>query len=508
MPLLSEAMLPCLLALPLIVAVRADARGGWGLAGVLGTVELLLAVVMWVLAFASPHATELFMLRPLNMTLLVLIAFIALVVLRYARGNLEGDPDNVRFLRWLTLTRLAVMVTVTSNNLVLFWLSWTGISLGLHQLLMFYPERPRAVLAAHKKFILARIAELFLAAAFCLLYDAHHTLQISTLLAAYGDQAAGFQDHAAALLLALVAIIKCAQLPVHGWLIQVVEAPTPVSALLHAGLINLGGFLLLLFAPLFDASGAARWLVLAVAGPSAVLAALVMSTRISVKVRLAWSTTAQMGLMLVECALGLHELALLHLLAHSCYKAYAFLSSGNAVNDWLQEELAARSAPGVPALAIAAVTSLALVGGYAYLFRLAPPVAPWLLIGFTAFVLLVTCMGYGRRRPLASGIMAVSLLILAYTLAKLSVGALLPGGPSHYSSLQDAWICALDAALFMTFMALQLWPGHSLMRRLFITLNAGFYLDEWMTRATLRLWPIHLPRAGRKPLYSSRELTS
>jgi NAD(P)H-quinone oxidoreductase subunit 5 len=135
-------------------------------------------------------------------------------------------------------------------------------------------------------------------------------------------------EQLAALLIASAAMVKCAQFPMHGWLIQVVEAPTPVSALLHAGVINLGGFLLLM-APLMRHADLANWLLLIVAGLTCVAAALITMTRVSVKVLLAWSTVAQMGLMLVECALGQYGLALLHLVAHSCYKAYAFLAAGS-----------------------------------------------------------------------------------------------------------------------------------------------------------------------------------
>ena len=94
---------------------------------------------------------------------------------------------------------------------------------------------------------------------------------------------------------------------------------------------SFGGFLLMLFAPLIMAVDEARYLLILVAAPSMVFASLVMTTRISIKVRLAWSTCAQMGLMLVECALGLFDLALLHLFAHSLYKAHAFLNAGSAV---------------------------------------------------------------------------------------------------------------------------------------------------------------------------------
>ncbi len=138
---------------------------------------------------------------------------------------------------------------------------------------------------------------------------------------------------ASAVLLVMAVIFRTALLPVHGWLIQVMEAPTPVSALLHAGVVNLGGFVLMRFAPMLDQANAARILLLIFALATAVLAGIVMLTRISIKVRLAWSTVAQMGFMLLECALGLYTLAALHLIGHSLYKAHAFLSASEGVRD-------------------------------------------------------------------------------------------------------------------------------------------------------------------------------
>src|SRR5690606_20955596 len=139
-------------------------------------------------------------------------------------------------------------------------------------------------------------------------------------------------------LVALAAILKTAQLPLHGWLIQVMEAPTPISALLHAGVVNLSGFVLLRMAPMLAQSDIAQALLVIVGSLSAALAALVMLTRISIKIRLAWSTCAQMGFMLMEIGLGLYELALLHLLAHSLYKAYSFLSAGDAVEQTVRQD--------------------------------------------------------------------------------------------------------------------------------------------------------------------------
>jgi NAD(P)H-quinone oxidoreductase subunit 5 len=123
----------------------------------------------------------------------------------------------------------------------------------------------------------------------------------------------------------------------HGWLIQVVSALTPISALLHAGIINLGDYLLLLFSPLLNDVPIALWLLLIVAGLITMAATLVKMTRISIKVRLVWSTIAQMSFMMLECTLSFCELALLHLTAHSCYKAPAFLASGDTVHHYLRK---------------------------------------------------------------------------------------------------------------------------------------------------------------------------
>ncbi len=126
-------------------------------------------------------------------------------------------------------------------------------------------------------------------------------------------------------------MLKTAAFPLHGWLTEVMEAPTPVSALLHAGIINAGGFLLIRTAELVQASPGAMAALVMIGGLTALFGAAVMLTQSAIKTALAWSTVAQMGFMLLQCGLGLWALALLHIVAHSLYKAHAFLSSGGAV---------------------------------------------------------------------------------------------------------------------------------------------------------------------------------
>ncbi|BDX04786.1 NADH dehydrogenase subunit L [Planctobacterium marinum] len=425
----------------------------------------------------------LFKFTTVNSIILPLVMFIAMIILRFSHNYLSAEACYPRFFRWMMLTLTAVSVTLLTNHLVIFLLSWVAISLCLHKLLTLYPERPRAILAAHKKFILARLAELCLLGAFALLYMAHQTLFIDELLTNIGTGSA-YLEHTAAVLIALAALIKCAQLPVHGWLIKVVEAPTPVSALLHAGIINLGGYLLILFSPLIEFSAYGRWTLLVIAGISTLLASLILLTRVSVKVRLAWSTSAQMGLMLIECALGLYSLALLHLVAHSLYKAFAFLNSGNAVNEQLQQELSGKLRAPARYWLPAGAFSLAVIAGAFTLFHEQGPIAPWVLLWMGITILMAT------SAQKSTAVIAAVVLTGCYVLLKTSFGQFFDGQGITFLSAEDVFACLVFINMFVFGLHLRFAHHKPWVQRLSAALFAGLYLDEWFTRSTLRFWPV------------------
>ncbi|MFT6967858.1 MAG: NAD(P)H-quinone oxidoreductase subunit 5 [Cellvibrionaceae bacterium] len=493
-------MLAHALVLGALLCVKSQKR--WQIAEVTLLLNLVIALSLLGLSLAKGDlelSNNWLRASGMSLIVMVLISFIGLIVLRYARRNLAGDRDNARFLLWYLATLLAVSVTISANHLVIFGFSWAAISLSLNQLLLFYPERPRAALAAHKKFLSARLSEALLFGAFALLFNQHNSFDISVILAHYqSTMTITGLDQLAALLIAMVALIKCAQLPLHGWLIQVVEAPTPVSALLHAGIINLGGFLLLLFSPLLSVAPIAQWLLLIVAGLSTVVATLVMMTRISIKVRLAWSTIAQMGLMLLQCALGLYELALLHLIAHSCYKAHAFLASGDAVNHFLRKRYVQVPLPSALSWAAAfacvvTVASLVIaVSGW-------PPVfSPWVLITIALTSLLTYHLNASNRRLKAQAFMVAGSGLLAYSFFSFVLAKLIPDTTPEFSLAADIWVSTLFIVMFTVFLLLQNAAHLKTQRNWFISLNAGFYLDEWATRFTLRLWPVALPTTQGK----------
>lgn len=449
----------------------------------------------------------LFHISAFKAVLLALVALLAVVIWRYSAVALAGENDKPRFMRALAITLASVTITLLSNHLVLFWLGWVAISFSLQQLLLFYPERPRAQLAAHKKALSARFGEVLLATAFVLLYlqfDSANIQHITGQLASVTHTTPLM--HSAAVLLVLVALLKCAQLPLHGWLIQVVEAPTPVSALLHAGIINLGGILLLLFSPLMSLSDIASIILLIAALLSTVLAALIMTTRVSIKVRLAWSTVAQMGLMLVEIALGLYTLALLHLLAHSCYKAYAFLHSGNAVNHYLAAQLAEPTEPKVIHWLSALVLALMFVSLSDMLLPFGS-LSSGILVMLAATMVILPAISRADSRRLLRVLLAslyVGGLLALYLTGKATLTSIVPQ-TAHLSQAADLFASTMFVVLFVVAVMLRYHASKPGLNRVFVWLNAGGYLDEWATRITLKIWPYNARAVNTETIKAKQE---
>lgn len=327
--------------------------------------------------------------------MLVLVTFVGWIVLRYAATYLDGEDRQGAFMGWLAGTLAAVLMLVQAGDLVTLSAAWVAMSLCLHRLLLFYPNRVQARRAARKKFIVARIGDVALVSSAVLLTTGYHTTNIAGILrdASMGEApevaliAAGF--------LAIAAILKSAQFPTHGWLTEVMEAPTPVSALLHAGVINAGGFLMIRFADVMLLAPGVLAVLVMIGGFTALLGGLAMLAQPAVKTSLAWSTIAQMGFMILECGLALFPLALLHIVAHSLYKAHAFLSSGSAVDN-----VAAIRRPG----------PVAIPGGSAVLRAFAVAIAIYAVIGLA--------FGLDGKSPQALALGGILIFGVAYLIAQ------------------------------------------------------------------------------------------
>jgi len=307
-------------------------------------------------------------LDALSATMLSMISILAFVILKFSKNYMDGDSRKNVFLGRLSVTIASVQMLVLSGNLFQILIFWVITSICLHYLLVFYRHRPQAIAAARKKFMVARMGDLSLAVAFALLYASFGTGELNDI---FTDVASGVVFSSsmtwATILMVVAALLKSAQFPTHGWLIEVVETPTPVSSLLHAGLLNAGPFLMVRFSYLMNESTSASMLLIIVGGLTALFASVVYLTQPSIKVSLGYSSVAHMGFSLLLCGLGVYSAAILHVVGHSFYKAHAFLSSGSVIESIKSNKAKYAKRIGNPlliALSIIAALSIFMVGAY------------------------------------------------------------------------------------------------------------------------------------------------
>ncbi|WP_295854265.1 NADH-quinone oxidoreductase subunit L [uncultured Xylophilus sp.] len=499
MPPMSLLLAACGLLPPLLMLAALPRRSAvtptaaWGRFRVLASAALACTALGLVLQLAGvrvPEATVPGLGFTLNgQWVAVLVQLLGMTIGVFSSRYLQGEPGQPRYVGALAGVLAAVQVLLLADHWLVLIAAWAAIGLVLRRLLCFYRDRPFALLAAHKKRVADRGADLLLIAAAALAWNAVGSGAWPALWRHLEAGAPSFALQASAVCLALAVVLRTALLPVHGWLIQVMEAPTPVSALLHAGVVNLGGFVLIRFAPLLEAVPAARWLLVVAGVVTACLAGLVMLTRISIKVRLAWSTVAQMGFMVMECGLGLYGLALLHLIGHSVYKAHTFLAASGIVEETRLRAMRSVAAPAVASVLIAPVLAVAVTAALAALWPWAAWPLWWSGVLGLAWAPLLWWPAErwpeapGAGRLLLGGVATVAVLVLAAL-----VGHGMPFGV-HDVPYTPAGVTALAALA-------ALYAGLALMRTRPAALAAwrrrsyaGFYVDEFVTRAALRLWP-------------------
>ncbi len=462
----------------------------------LGLAASVAAAGLQALSPEPPSWGGMVAITPLSATLAVLVQGLAAVIAsfsgRYLQGDVQGLVGQRRYAVALAGVLASVQVLLLADHWVMLIAAWAAVGACLQRLLCFYGNRPFALLAAHKKRLADRMADVLLIGAAALAWHevgSGSLTQLAQHAAQHVAQAtASAALQASAVLLVLAVVLRTALLPVHGWIIQVMEAPTPVSALLHAGVVNLGGWVLIRQSALIEASPIARWLLVGVGLTTALLAGMVMMTRISIKVRLAWSTVAQMGFMVMECGLGLYTLATLHLIGHSLYKAHAFLSSSGAVQQTRLQGMRGANLPAAWSVWLAPVLALTLVAGMQA--AMAAPSWPWwwtavLASAWAPLMWAPEHVRAGRSSALVLGVGAcmVAGLTLLATLAHA-----LPLGVVDAPHDAAGWLAALAMALmYVALVVLQRWPRKLVVWRRWS--YAGFYVDEVYTRAALSLWP-------------------
>ncbi len=336
--------------------------------------------------FSSGYAWGSLYLDPLQSVMAVAVAGISFVVHVYAVRYMAEETGYARFYILLDLMTGTILLMVAAGDLVTLLIAWHGIGVLLYFLLGHDLERPPAQRYAFWTFFTYRLGDLPLILATVLLYKAYGTFSLPQLferIAAMPDAYHVFGlslTVVVALLIALSAFARSAQFPLHTWLPYTMEGPTPVSALMHAGIVNAGGFIINRFAPVFVHAGGVLHLIFAVGLITAVMGSILMLTQNDIKKSLGYSTMGQMGFMFVECGVGAFSLAIYHLIAHGLFKGTLFLGAGGMIGE-------ARKQDGVPHDDI-----------YTFVVERKPATSrlPWMLAAMVTVVMPFLVLGISR----------------------------------------------------------------------------------------------------------------
>jgi NADH:ubiquinone oxidoreductase subunit 5 (subunit L)/multisubunit Na+/H+ antiporter MnhA subunit len=366
----------------------------------------------------------LFGLDRLAAVVALLTAGISFAVQTYARRYMDGDAAIRRFFRDMGLMAGAILVMVGAANALVFAAGWVGSSLALASLVAHRRDWAAARASARRTVTFLGIGDAALVLAALGAVATFGTADITAMAAAATARAGEPMVVALSLLLVVAALAKSAQLPLAGWLPETMTAPTPVSALMHAGFVNAGGYLLARFADVFVAQPALLALLFTVGAATALVGSLAMLVQSDVKRALGWSTVGQMGFMVMQCGLGAFAAAIYHLVAHGIFKATLFLGAGSVVQEarTLANAPAARVKGRVPP-AVAAVSALAALAVAALPLWVAPGVVlsgPGLLLASFALMASVHALVVWNRHPRGvaparwPGVLVVALGLVVY----------------------------------------------------------------------------------------------
>ena len=288
-----------------------------------------------------------FYMDRLSAVMMVLITGVTSLIYRYSLGYLYQDRGYRRYLGMLAITTSVLLCMVSSANLMMLFIFWQMLPWLLFLLAHNHAHGP-TLAGASNTFALLRLSDVAFLAGIVLAYSLYGTIEFQTLFIRAAETpvtlslwpALGWNmDGATAvgLLIFVGAMGKSAQFPLHTWLPRSLYAPTPIHALLHAGIINAGGFLLNRLAPLYGLSSTALHVIFIIGMLTAILGATMMLTQNDIKKTLGFSTIGQMGYMIMECGLGAFSLAVFHLIAHGLFKGTVFLNCGNVIHKARQE---------------------------------------------------------------------------------------------------------------------------------------------------------------------------
>ncbi|WP_457600247.1 NADH-quinone oxidoreductase subunit 5 family protein [Hydrogenivirga sp.] len=282
-----------------------------------------------------------FRVDALSVVMSLTVSGISFIVHAYSVRYMKDDEGYTRFFALLDLITFSILLTVLAGNLILLFIGWHLVGVFLYFLLSHNIRSSEASRFALWTFLAHRAGDIPLLLAIILLYRNFGTFNIGEL----GEKLVGGNNvgnvELVGVLIVLSAFAKSAQFPLHVWLPYTMGGPTPVSALMHAGIVNAGGFLINRFAPVFYNAEIGLHLAFWVGLITALLGSTLMLMQNDIKRALGYSTVGQMGYMIMECGLGAFALAVYHLIAHGIFKATLFMGSGSVIHE-------ARKDPNIP----------------------------------------------------------------------------------------------------------------------------------------------------------------
>jgi NADH-quinone oxidoreductase subunit L len=288
----------------------------------------------WIAAGSFSSALE-FRLDPLSAVMVLVVTGVGFLIHVYSLGYMHGDGAEWRFFAYLNLFLVAMLCLVLGANLLVVFLGWEGVGLCSYLLIGFWYTKEAPPAAGLKAFLVNRVGDFAFLVGLLLLARTFGTLDIAEILARAPRELVpgGHLVTAIALLLFIGATGKSAQIPLHVWLPDAMEGPTPVSALIHAAtMVTAGVYLVARMHVLYLMAPTALTVVAVIGLATALMAATIAVTQTDVKRVLAYSTISQLGYMFLGCGVGAFTAAVFHLMTHAFFKALLFLGSGSVIH--------------------------------------------------------------------------------------------------------------------------------------------------------------------------------
>jgi len=290
-------------------------------------------VTSWV--FVADFQVDIaFQLDQLSMVFVLLITIVGALIHLYSLGYMAHDPDRRKFFGFLNLFIAAMLILVLANNYLLLYVGWEGVGLASYLLIGFWQVKPSAAAAAKKAFIINRVGDVGLSLAIMLMFVTFGSVTFQDVFGS-ADTASEGTLNAIGLLLLLAAAGKSAQFPLQAWLLDAMEGPTPVSALIHAAtMVTAGVYLIARSNAIYDRAALAATAVIVVALITIFMGAIIGSAKDDIKKSLAGSTMSQIGYMTLAVGLGPigYVFGIFHLLTHGVFKAGLFLGAGSVMH--------------------------------------------------------------------------------------------------------------------------------------------------------------------------------